>query len=186
MFDVLVENWWVMVVRGGLAVLFGLLALLTPGLTLGLLVALFAAYAAVEGVLTALTGWQLRGSDARAHPMIWEGLAGVAAAIVVVLWPDITAFVLLLVVAVWAIATGVLELFLARRLRGAIDGDWLLAVAGAASIVFGIALIAFPDAGSLSVVWWLGCFALVYGAVLIALGLRMRGAGKASGGMLAT
>jgi uncharacterized membrane protein HdeD (DUF308 family) len=185
MLDVLMENWWVMVARGAVAVLLGALALLIPGLTLGLLVALVAAYLAVDGTLTALLGAQLRGRDAHARALIAEGAAGVLIGVLAVLWPDITAFVLLLLLGVWALTTGLLELVVAHRLRRAIDGEWLLGAAGALAALFGALLLVFPEAGARAVVWWVGCFAIVFGAVHVALGLRLRGAAKSGGGMLA-
>ena len=145
----------------------------------------FAAFAAIDGGLAAAAGARLRAAGARVHPMLWEGGAGLAAAALAVVWPGITVFVLLLVVAAWALATGALALVLARQLRGRADGGWLLAVAGAVSVLFGGALIAFPAAGMLGMVWWIGSFAIVHGAALVALGVRMRGATRSDDRMLA-
>lgn len=184
MFDVLTENWWVMVGRGAAAVLLGALALLIPGLTLGLLVALIAAYLGLDGTLTALLGAQLRRHDGHGRAMIAEGGVGVATGVVAVLWSDITAFVLLLLLAIWALATGIVELVLARRLRRAVEGEWLLGAAGAIALAFGVLLLVFPAAGAAGVVWWVGCFAIAFGAAHVGLGVRLRGATKAGGGML--
>ena len=185
MFDVLTESWWVMVGRGVAAVLLGALALLVSGLTLGLLVALVAAYLAVDGTLTALLGAQLRRHDGHGRAMIAEGGVGIATGVVAVLWSDITAFVLLLLLAVWALTTGIVELVLALRLRRAVEGEWLLGAAGAIALAFGVLLLVFPAAGAASVVWWVGCFAILFGAAHVALGVRLRGAAKSGGGMLA-
>jgi uncharacterized membrane protein HdeD (DUF308 family) len=185
MFDVLMENWWVMAARGAAAVLLGVLALLIPGLTLGLLVALVAAYLAVDGTLAALVGAQLRRHDGHGRAMIAEGGVGIATGVVAVLWSDITAFVLLLLLAIWALTTGIVELVCALRLRRAVEGEWLLGAAGAIALVFGTLLLLFPGAGAAGVVWWVGCFAIVFGAAHVALGLRLRGATKTNGGVLA-
>ena len=104
--------------------------------------------------------------------------------VLAVLWPDITAFVLLLLLAVWALMAGLLELLVARRLRSAMEGEWLLGAAGGLALLFGALLLIFPTAGAQAVVWWVGCFAIVFGTAHVGLGVRLRGATKPGGGML--
>jgi uncharacterized membrane protein HdeD (DUF308 family) len=93
-------------------------------------------------------------------------------------WPEITAFALVLLIAAWAIVTGVLEIVAAIDLRKQIRHEWLLALSGALSIVFGILVVLQPDAGALAVVWLLGAYALVFGGTLIGLAFRVRGLGR--------
>ena len=143
-----------------------------------------AAYLAVDGTLTALLGAQLRRHDGHGRAMIAEGGIGAATGVVAVLWSDITAFVLLLLLAIWALTTGLVELVLAFRLRRAVEGEWLLGAAGAIALAFGVLLLVFPAAGAASVVWWVGCFAILFGVAHVALGVRLRGAAKSGGGML--
>src|SRR5256885_4424651 len=127
MLDALARNWWVVALRGALAVLFGVLALVWPAITIGVLVLLFGAYALVDGVFA--LGSALFGGarvEGRRAWLILEGVVGVAAGIVAFVWPGVTALALLWVIAAWAIITGVLEIATAIRLRRELRGEWLL------------------------------------------------------------
>ena len=173
------RSWWIMAVRGAAAVIFGVLALIWPEITLLALVLVFGAYALVDGLfalVAAVRGRQLAGGS-RAW-LVMEGLLGVGAGIVTVVWPDITALALLWVIAFWAVLTGVLEIVAAVRLRRVLDNEWLLILAGALSIVFGLILIVFPGEGAVGLVWLIGGYAIVFGIVLLGLALRLRGLGR--------
>ena len=169
----LARSWWHLALRGVAALAFGVLALLWPAVTLLFLVALFAAFALASGAAT-LAG-ALRH---RAEPGWWLlfllGLASVAAGIVALFYPRITAFVLVVVMGVNAIFSGVLDISMAIRLRREIRGEWLLALAGAVSIVFGAFVLTFPGTGALALVWLIAFYAIVLGALFLALGLRLR------------
>ena len=110
--------------------------------------------------------------------LILEGLLGIAAGIVAIVWPDITALALLWVIAAWAVVTGVLEIVAAIRLRRVLDNEWLLIVAGALSVVFGLILIIWPGSGAIGLVWLIGVYAIAFGIVLLGLALRLRGLGR--------
>jgi uncharacterized membrane protein HdeD (DUF308 family) len=174
MLDALTQRWWVVALRGVAAVIFGILALVWPAITLGALVLLFGAYALVDGVCalwTAATGGPA--ASGRRPWLVLEGVAGVAAGIVTFVWPDITALALLAVIAAWALVTGVLEIVGAVRLRREIEGEWLMVLSGVLSVVFGILLIINPAAGALAVTWLIGAYAIVFGAVLLGLAMRL-------------
>jgi uncharacterized membrane protein HdeD (DUF308 family) len=157
------------------AVLFGLMALIWPGITLFALVILFGAYALVDGVITVGTAAFGRGEAGRRRGwLIVEGIAGITLGILTFVWPGITTLVLLWLIAAWALVTGVLEIAAAVRLRREIRGEWLLALSGALSILFGILLVVWPAAGALTVVLLIGIYAIVFGGVLIGLGVRLR------------
>jgi uncharacterized membrane protein HdeD (DUF308 family) len=176
MLERLTRNWWLLVVRGVAAVLFGLLALIWPDVTLTALVLLFGAYALVDGVAT--IGVALAGRGIAGGERVWlalEGLLGVAAGILTFIWPGITGLVLLWLIAFWALVTGVIEIVAAIRLRRELDNEWLLILGGVASLLFGLVLVFRPGTGALAVAWLIGLYALLFGAVLIALGLRLRG-----------
>jgi uncharacterized membrane protein HdeD (DUF308 family) len=175
MLVILARNWWAMALRGLLAVLFGVAAFLWPDLTLAALVILWGAYALVDGIF-ALIG-AVRAAEQRMTwwPFVLEGLLGIAVGVLTFLWPDLTALALLYLIAAWAILTGVVEIAAAVRLRRVISGEWLLGLAGVASIIFGAILVASPGTGALAVVWLIGSYALVFGIVLLALGFRLRG-----------
>jgi uncharacterized membrane protein HdeD (DUF308 family) len=169
------RTWWILAVRGAVAVLFGVLALVWPEITLLALVLVFGAYAFVDGVfalIAAARGRELAGGSR--GWLVLEGLLGIGAGIVAVAWPDITALVLLWVIAFWAVLTGVLEIVAAVRLRRVLDNEWLLVVAGALSIVFGLILVIWPGSGAIGLVWLIGIYAIVFGIVLIGLALRLR------------
>jgi uncharacterized membrane protein HdeD (DUF308 family) len=167
------RNWWTLALRGVVALAFGVLAFIWPGLTVTILVALFGAYALVDGIVAAVVG--LRG---RQWALLAEGLLGIVAGVLTFLWPAITALVLLFLIAAWAIITGAAEILAAVWLRRLIVNEWLLILGGAASVLLGILLVAFPSTGILALVWLLAAYAIVYGALLLALGLRLRGLGR--------
>lgn len=170
------RNWWILLVRGIAAILFGIAALLWPGLALVTLVLLFAAYAFVDGVFTIIFALQHR-SQPRWWVTLLEGIVGVVAGIAIFLWPDMASFVLLNFIAVWAIITGVMEIILAIRLREEIQGEFWMGLGGLLSILFGILVILFPGAGALSIVWMIAAYAIVFGVFMILLAFRVRSLG---------
>jgi uncharacterized membrane protein HdeD (DUF308 family) len=168
--------WWTFIVRGVVAILFGIIALVYPPAGIGILVGLFAAWAIIDGVNSLLTGIRTRGTDRSWWLEILEGLIGVAAGIIALVLPvGFVAEVLLLLIAAWAILTGILEIVMAVRLRRVIEGEVWLALAGLASIVFGVVVVLFPTAGILSIVWLVAGFAIAFGVFLVMLGWRLRG-----------
>jgi uncharacterized membrane protein HdeD (DUF308 family) len=169
------QYWWVLAIRGVVAILFGIGAFLWPGITLAVLVLLFGAYALVDGIFAVVAGLTARRESERWWWMVLEGVAGVILGVLTLLWPGITALVLLIFIAAWSIVTGVLEIAAAIRLRREIEGEWLLVVAGAASVLFGILLLIRPGAGALAVIWLIGAYALVFGVLLLVLAFRLRG-----------
>jgi|Tabmets5t2r1_1033131.scaffolds.fasta_scaffold47255_2 uncharacterized membrane protein HdeD (DUF308 family) len=175
--------WWAVALRGTVAVVFGVVAWIWPDITVRALVLLFGFYALVDGLL-ALAALFVGGQMVRDRRgwLLVEGIAGIAAGIVTFVWPGITALVLLYLIAAWAIATGVLEVVVAVWLRRELRGEWLLALVGILSILFGVFLVLRPSEGAVAVVWALGLYALVFGVALVALGLRLRQLGRRLGG----
>ena len=171
-------NWWSAVLRGLLGILVGVVTFFMPGLTLTVLVFLFAGYALVDGVLNIAGAVR----SARAHDrwgvLVIEGAAGIAAAVVTAVWPAITALALVFVIAAWALVTGAMELAAAFRLRKHIEGEWLLALSGILSLLFGVLMIFAPVAGALVIAFWVGAYCLVFGIVMVALGFRLKSWGK--------
>ena len=175
----LAKNWWALVIRGIVGILLGVVTFAWPGITLGALVILYGAYALVDGVMALIGAVRAVQSHERWGALLIEGIAGIAAAAVTMLWPGITALALVIVIASWAIVTGVFELVAAVRLRKHITGEWLLALGGIASIVFGVLIIMAPLAGALVIALWVGAYTLVFGVLLVALGFRLRSWGRA-------
>jgi uncharacterized membrane protein HdeD (DUF308 family) len=170
----LTRNWWAVALRGVVALLYGVIALVWPGLTLEILVLFFGAYALVDGVFAIIAAFTNRTGHDRWWVLLLEGLVGIAAGIITFLRPGLTTFVLLYVIAFWAIVTGVLEIVAAIRLRKEIQGEWMLALSGIVSLIFGVLLLLFPATGALTVAWLIGIYAILFGVMLLSLGLRLR------------
>jgi uncharacterized membrane protein HdeD (DUF308 family) len=179
--DTLARNWWVLLLRGIAGIIFGILTFVWPEISLTALVLLFGAFAFADGVLSLINGIRERQTNDRWWLMILQGLIGIAAGVVTLLWPGISALALLYVIAAWALVTGALEIAAAIRLRKVIEGEWLLALSGIASVLLGILLVLFPEPGALAVVLWIGAYALVSGVLLIVLAFRLRSWGRDPG-----
>jgi uncharacterized membrane protein HdeD (DUF308 family) len=170
----LASNWDMFLVRGILAILFGIATLVMPGITLIVLVVLFGGYALLDGVVLSI----LSIKDRKYHPDWWlmllTGLVGIGAGVVTFVWPGITAISLFYVIVAWAIVGGIFEVAYALRFRKVIEGEWLLVLSGILSVVFGVLLIAQPVAGALTVLWLIGVYAIADGVTLVALAFRLR------------
>jgi uncharacterized membrane protein HdeD (DUF308 family) len=168
------SSWWALALRGLAAIAFGVLAFVWPHITLTVLVFFFGAYALVDGLIAIIAGLKSHATLKRWWLLLVEGLLSVAAGIVAFVAPGITALVLLMLIAAWAIVTGVFEIAAAIQMRKYITGEWLLALAGVASVLFGGALLFNPNAGALAVIWIIGGYAIVFGILLVTLGFRLR------------
>jgi uncharacterized membrane protein HdeD (DUF308 family) len=166
--------WWVLVIRGVLGVIFGLLAFTHPGVTLAVLIAFFGAYALFDGIVAIIFAFRAPKEHVSIWPFVLEGIIGLAAGILAFVYPLATAVALETLVAAWALVTGVFELVAAFRLRHAIANEWLLGLTGVLSIIAGIVLWLYPVAGVASLVLIIGAYAFVFGILLIALGFRIR------------
>jgi uncharacterized membrane protein HdeD (DUF308 family) len=170
----LARNWWSLVIRGIVAILLGILAFARPGITFSALVLLFGAYALIEGVLSIVGAMRAVSAHERWGALLFEGIIGVLAGLVTFFWPAITALALVYIIAFWAIVIGVAEIAAAVRLRKEIAGEWLLALAGVLSVLFGVIIAAVPLAGFVVVAIWFGAYAFLFGVVMLALGFRLR------------
>ena len=174
MHELLLQSWWMLALRGAIALLFGVLAFVWPGLTLLWLVALFAAYALVGGVASVIGAVRHRHSDDEWWLILLLGLVSIGAGVIAIVHPGLTALVLVLVIGANALVTGVLDIAVAIRLRKSMQGEWLLILSGIASVVFGVLVFLFPGAGALALVWLISVHALVTGVLLLALAFRAR------------
>ncbi len=171
----LARHWWSIVMRGVAAVIFGLAACVWPTLTGLTLVLVFGAYAVVDGALAVVAGITRRGRARRRWALLAEGGLGIAVGLAAFAWPALTALSVIYLIAGWAIATGAVEIAAAIQLRREIDDEWLLALGGFVSLIVGVLLAFQPAAGGVAVVWSFGWYALVFGALLIVWGLRLKG-----------
>ena len=166
--------WWTFIIRGIVAIAFGVLAFLAPAWGIAVLVALFGAWALIDGVTGLVGGIRSRGRDRSWWLSVLEGIVGIVAGVFAFLFPVLAAGALIFIIAAWAIVTGVFEIVAAIRLREQIRGEFWLGLAGVASILYGVVIYLFPAAGALSIVWLIGSFAIAFGAFLLVLGWRLR------------
>lgn len=175
MLEALAKNWWALAIRGGVAILFGLLALFMPAITLGYLVLLFGAYAIVDGVIEVGTSFR----SLKAHwTLLLEGLLSITAGILTFVWPLMTAIILLYLIAFWAIVTGVIEIVTGIRMRKVISNEWRFISIGAISLLFGALILFRPEVGALAIVTWIGVFALITGILFLVFAFRLRRFGQ--------
>jgi uncharacterized membrane protein HdeD (DUF308 family) len=168
------SNWWALGLRALAAILLGVIALALPGPTLAAIVIVFGIYAITDGVLAIIAAIRGIRRKERWGAMLFEGIIGIVAGVVALVWPGIGALALTYLVAGWALATGAFEIAAAIRLRKIMTGEWLLMIAGILSIVLAVLVAAFPGVGALTLVWWLGAYALAYGVISLVLALRVR------------
>jgi len=173
--SILTRSWWLLFLRGIAAIVFGVLTWVQPGISLAALVLLFGAYSMADGILGVWTAIAGRQDHEYWWVLLLGGLLGIGIGIVTFVAPGVTALAILFYIATWAIATGVLEIVAAIRLRKEIQGEWLLVLAGLASVVFGVLLIAQPGAGALAVLWLIASYAVVFGVLLVILAFKARG-----------
>ena len=172
---VMADNWWVLLLRGIAAVIFGLLALFWPGLTVYLLLIVFGAYAIFDGVLSIILAFQRKSEDDGWWSWGLDGVLSIIIGLMALFWPEATALAFVIWMAVWAIVAGVFRIIAAFRLRKEIEGEWALGLSGLLLVIWGVLMAMVPAAGLLSIAWLIGLFALLIGIVMIALAFRLRG-----------
>jgi uncharacterized membrane protein HdeD (DUF308 family) len=169
----LAQNWWLIALRGVLAIVFGVIAILLPGVTLAALVLLFAAYMLVDGILAIIAGVRAARRHERWVALVLEGVVDLIACAIAVVWPLATILAFIILSGAWAIVSGGLLLSAAFRLNIA-HGRWLMAFGGAVSLLWGFLLLIQPVLGAVALAWWMGAYALFFGGALIALAIRLR------------
>lgn len=172
--NVVGRNWVAVLLRGIAALLFGIAALVWPGITLIVLVFLFGAFALVSGILAIISALGSIQSSERWALVLIQGIVGVLVGIAVFVWPGITGLILLYVIALWAIATGILEIIYGFGAGGQPGQEWGLIVTGIVSVLFGLLLLFFPGAGALGVIIFIGAYAIIAGILLIIAAFQIR------------
>jgi uncharacterized membrane protein HdeD (DUF308 family) len=184
----LTQNWWAFALRGVVAIALGVFAFIVPGPTLVALIAVFGAYAIIDGVLAIYAGAMY--PDGRRWWLILAGLAGIAIGVLTFLSPGTTALALVTLIGIWSIVRGAGEVVTAFALRKQIQGELLYIVSGVISVIFGVFLLVAPGTGILAVLWLIGYYAIFAGVMYLALAFRLRGlanqAGQRSTGGLST
>ncbi|TCO62456.1 HdeD family acid-resistance protein [Actinocrispum wychmicini] len=165
--------WGLVVLRGVMALLFGLFSLIWPEITVLAFALLFGIYALADGIGLLMDAFRNPDKSNRGI-RIAGGVLGIVAGILAIAWPGLTVLALAVIIGVWAIITGFTEMAAAFRLRKQIENEILLGLAGLVSVIFGVVVLAWPLAGAVTIAAIIGIFALVYGVVLIGLGIRLR------------
>lgn len=167
-------KWWAVALRGVCGILFGLLAFARPGVAIAALVLLFGAYALVDGIFAVTAAVRRRRDYPNWGSLLAVGIVGILAGLWTFMRPGWTALALVILIGSWAVVSGVLEIVAAIRLRKEIRNEWLLALGGVLSIIFGVAVWIAPVAGAVVLAWWIGAYLLIHGAVQLGLGFRLR------------
>lgn len=167
------RHWWVLVVRGVVAVIFGLAALIWPGVTLVGLAVVFGVFALVDGIALGIAAF--RATSGHRIALVIQSVIGVLLGLAALIWPIIAVFALVLLIGVWAVITGVAEIVTAIRMRGQAGSEWLLIFVGALSVIFGFLLWFWPLAGAGAIAMVVGAYALVFGVAMAIAGFRMKG-----------
>jgi uncharacterized membrane protein HdeD (DUF308 family) len=170
---IVIGNWWALALRGAVAILFGIIAIVWPGITAAALVLLFGAYALVDGVFALIAGLRLAARHGRSGPLLVEGILNLLIGLIVFCWPAAALVALIYMIAFWAILSGVV-LIMAGMALIRLSGELLLVVAGALSILLGVVLFITPAAGVVALSWWFGIYALLFGVALVSAAFRIR------------
>ncbi len=173
-------GWWLFLVRGLLALAIGVIALVDPGATLAALILLLGAYLIVDGAFAVVKALRVVRSDKSWWMLLLAGVAGIIAGIIVFALPGLTALSLAFIVGIWAILSGVAELYVAVSLWRSINAGWLYLIFGAISIAFGAYVLAIPALGLAYLTILIAIYGFVAGFALIGAAIRLRGSGKMS------
>lgn len=168
------KQWWLVALRGVIAIIFGLLAFFYPGVTLVVLLAFFGAYMFVDGIFALVQAIRFRHQRQQWPSLLLEGILGIVAGLITYFYPGITALVWVFTIAAWAIVTGGLEIYAAIKLRQYVPGEIFLAISGIVSILLGIGFAILPRAGLLAAIWITGAYAIIFGLMLLSLAFRLR------------
>jgi uncharacterized membrane protein HdeD (DUF308 family) len=167
------DRWWVPLIRGIAAILFGVLVLVYPAISLMVLVMLWGSYALIDGVFSLVMAVRRGRGGGRWGWWAAEGIVGIVAGIVAFAWPGMTGLILLMVIAAWAVLTGITSIVTAVRLRKVITDEWLLGASGVLSIIFGLLLFAYPSTGALALLGIIAGYSIVFGVLLLGLAWRL-------------
>ncbi|MGE5268766.1 MAG: HdeD family acid-resistance protein [Thiohalocapsa sp.] len=170
---VLVGNWWALALRGALAILFGVLAIIWPGITALVLVLMFGAYAFVDGIFALVAAMRLAHQHGRSAGLVLEGILNVIIGIICFVWPVSALVALIYLIAIWAIISGIALIAVGLSLIR-LSGEWLLVVGGVLSIILGVILFIQPALGVVTLSWWLGIYAILFGIMLVTAAFRIR------------
>lgn len=172
------RNWWLLLLRGLVAIVFALLTWAQPGVSLAALVLVFGIYVLADGLLGVWSAIAKRRDNRHWWLLLLWGLVGIVVGVMTFIMPGITGLVLLMYIAAWAVITGVLQIVAAIRLRKEIKGEWLMILSGLVSVAFGVLLFLQPGAGALAVAWIIAAYAFILGVLMVLLAFKVRKLGR--------
>ena len=172
------RNWWLLLLRGLVAIVFALLTWAQPGVSLAALVLVFGIYVLADGLLGVWSAIAKRRDNRHWWLLLLWGLVGIVVGVMTFIMPGITGLVLLMYIAAWAVITGVLQIVAAIRLRKEIKGEWLMIMSGLVSVAFGVLLFLQPGAGALAVAWIIAAYAFIFGVLMVLLAFKVRKLGR--------
>ena len=172
------RNWWLLLLRGLVAIVFALLTWAQPGVSLAALVLVFGIYVLADGLLGVWSAIAKRRDNRHWWLLLLWGLVGIVVGVMTFIMPGITGLVLLMYIAAWAVITGVLQIVAAIRLRKEIKGEWLMILSGLVSVAFGVLLFLQPGAGALAVAWIIATHAFIFGVLMVLLAFKVRKLGR--------
>lgn len=166
----LLRSWWVLVIRGLFAILFGVITLLWPDITVFALVTIFGAFVMLDGLIEIWVGFANRGREQHWWSDALLGVVSVIIGVIAIGWPGITAIAAMYVIASWMIVLGGLMLYQGIRLRDDIAGELWVISTGALSLLLGVIFVIFPGAGAISLAWAIAGFMIVLGVLMVKIG----------------
>ena len=172
------KSWWLLLLRGLVAIVFALLTWAQPGVSLAALVLVFGIYVLADGLLGVWSAIAKRRDNRHWWLLLLWGLVGIVVGVMTFIMPGITGLVLLMYIAAWAVITGVLQIVAAIRLRKEIKGEWLMILSGLVSVAFGVLLFLQPGAGALAVAWIIAAYAFIFGVLMVLLAFKVRKLGR--------
>ena len=174
-FTQLFRNWWIVAVRGVLAIVFGILALIWPDTTKLALVLLFGAFTLIDGSLAVAVGIAVSKLFERWWALVLEGLTGIGIGVLTFFWPNVTGLVLLYFIAAWAVTTGIFEIVAAIQFRKVVSGEWAIILSGILSVLLGVLLFVFPSSSAVGIIWLIGLYAIAFGIMGLIIAFHLRG-----------
>jgi uncharacterized membrane protein HdeD (DUF308 family) len=170
--------WGALAIRGLVALIFGILCFVWPGMTIRVLIFIFGFFALADGIFSLLGFFRAVKEGGGWGSLLFEAIVGIAVGLIVIFYPGLSAIALVYWIAAWAIVTGTFEIIVAIRIRKEVKGEWVMVVSGIVSILFGLILFSRPGVGALAVVWIIGVYAIVFGVLMLALAVRAKKVAK--------
>ncbi|MBB1294255.1 MULTISPECIES: HdeD family acid-resistance protein [Pseudoalteromonas] len=168
------KNWSVLLVRGLIAIIFGVITWFAPNASLSIMLLFFAGYFLFDGMLRTWVAWNSKQHNPYWRWLLAGGVLSIIAGLVTLFAPNVTAILLLYYVAAWAIAIGAVEILIALKLRAEISNEWILIITGAISVLFGLYLIFNPSAGIHTLLWLVATYAVLFGALIVLFSLKLK------------